>query len=115
MSPPKGESSKKRFIEWDGSCPVLDICNQRFLRVPRGRLELIGKVDELVGTSAVTDDDPWLTFEEAAGRIGLARKTLYEWKRTGRLRREHGLRMVGRSPRIDWHVFKPYIEQGGIS
>ena len=60
--------------------------------------------------------EPWLvTLEEAARRVGLARKTLYEWKRTGKLRREHGLRMLGpRAPRLEWAVFKDCIDKGEL-
>ena len=53
-----------------------------------------------------------ISFGEAALRASLARKTLYEWKRTGKLRREHGLCMVARSPRIEWSVFKARIDNG---
>ncbi len=55
-----------------------------------------------------------LTFAEAANRIGLAPKTLYEWKRIGKLRHEDGLRRVNGALRIDWTVLSKCIEKGGL-
>ena len=90
--------------------------------LPDGKFALLGKADlrvvgallaPLVKAPALLPD--LISFAEAAQRAGLARKTLYEWKRTGKLRREHGLRMLGRSPRIEWPVFKACIDNGGLS
>jgi hypothetical protein len=56
-----------------------------------------------------------VTFAETARLACLSPKTLYEWKRTGKLRREHGLRVVGRNVRIEWSVFKAAIDGGELS
>jgi hypothetical protein len=113
---------------------VLDLCGFGIWRVPRGsRLELLGEADSFLVKAEVESrlnlrtassqsasmadgvdslSSQLATFEEAARRVGLSRKTLYEWKRTGKLRREHGLRMLGRSPRLVWSIFKDCIEKG---
>jgi hypothetical protein len=72
-------------------------------QAPRNRKRTLSNAGELV------------TFAEAAQRCGFARKTLYEWKRTGKLRREHGLRMLGRSPRLHWVRFQGCVERGELS
>ncbi|MGH7778727.1 MAG: helix-turn-helix domain-containing protein [Candidatus Binataceae bacterium] len=65
--------------------------------------------------SRTSERECLISFEEAAARLSMSRKTLYEWKRNGKLRREHGLRVVGSAVRIDWSAFKACIEKGGLS
>jgi hypothetical protein len=64
---------------------------------------------------AASERTELLSFRDAAVRAGIAHKTLYEWKRKGKLRHEHGLRMLGRSPRIEWNLFKAALDSGGLS
>lgn len=105
----------------------LDLCGFGLWRPkPGGCFELLGEADHALvkaevesrlglhttqSNSQSSQLDGLLTFAEAARRVGLARKTLYEWKRTGKLRREHGLRVLGRFPRLDWRIFKDCIEK----
>jgi hypothetical protein len=77
-----------------------------------GEFALLGKADSralaallgpFVKSPTATSAPDLISFGEALQRSGLARKTLYEWKRTHKLGCEHGLRMVGpRSPLIHW-------------
>jgi hypothetical protein len=101
------------------TCPLLiEACAGRLLRPLRDdfEYELMGNIEDFQ-EEATRDglDEHLIDFREAARRTGLARKTLYEWKRTGKLRREHGLRMVGRSPRLEWAIFKACIDGGELS
>jgi hypothetical protein len=121
-----GSSKLTPTIRVKPPCGVyLDACEGKLWQsLPDGKLALLGKADlrvvaalmaPLVKASSVAPTPDLISFAEAAQRAGLARKTLYEWKRTGKLRREHGLRMLGRSPRIEWPVFKACIDNGGLS
>jgi hypothetical protein len=106
----------------DPACGVyLDLCSCRLWEpTPDGKFKLLGNADPraifallepIIGTLPNAEEAPrngnhderseslLVTFAEAARRCGLARKTLYEWKRMGKLRRQHGLRMLGRSTR----------------
>jgi len=113
-------------IRLEPPCGVyVDVCEGKLWQpLPDGKFALLGKADlrvvgallaPLVKAPAVLPAPDLIGFAEAAQRSGLKRKTLYEWKRTGKLRREHGLRMLGRSPRIEWSVFKACIDNGGLS
>ena len=103
----------------------VDACEGKLWHpLPDGKFELLGKADlrvvadlfaPLLKSPTPLSVPGLISFREAAQRAGLARKTLYEWKRTGKLRREHGLHMLGRSPRIEWPVFKACVENGGLS
>jgi hypothetical protein len=109
------------------SCGVfVDLCAGRLWRpLPDGNFEPLGDADKrlvvvllerMVGSKAKARTEPeLLAFEQVETLTSIKRKTLYEWKRTGKLRREHGLRMIGRLPRIDWSAFKSCIEKGGLS
>ena len=57
-----------------------------------------------VGAGTVLD-------EETAKRCGLRPKTLYEWKRLGKLRAEHGLRLIGRKVMLEWLIFKACLDR----
>lgn len=101
---------------------VVDLCSCKLWEpLPDGQFRLLGDADRravvalvepLLESRSAAD---LLTLEQAARRAGLARKTFYEWKRKGKLRREHGLLMVGRSPRLEWAIFKACIDRGELS
>jgi hypothetical protein len=102
----------------------VDACEGRLWQpLPDGKFELLGKADLRIVAAlfepflkfSMPEPRGLISFAEAAQRAGIARKTLYEWKRTGKLRREHGLRMLGKSPRIEWPAFKACYENGGLS
>jgi hypothetical protein len=89
-----------------------------------GKLELLGHADQRLITALLSpllkslrpsSTPDLLSLAEVAARTGFARKTLYEWKRTGKLRREHGLRTVNGTPRIDWQLFKASLDKGELS
>jgi hypothetical protein len=91
-------------------------CRTANLRFSGERMRVVAALlAPLVTAKALASAADLISFAEAAQRAGLARKTLYEWKRTGKLRREHGLRAAGRSVRIEWGVFKASIDDGGLS
>jgi hypothetical protein len=93
----RGHLSKEMTVH----CGVfIDLCACRLWQpLPDGRMELLGDANQRV----------------VAALLELKAKTLYEWKRTGKLRREHGLRAVGRNVRIEWPVFKAYVDSGELS
>jgi hypothetical protein len=118
----RGHLSKEMTVH----CGVfIDLCACRLWQpLPDGRMELLGDANPRVVAALLEPLRPrlearaapdLLTFADAASRVGLKAKTLYEWKRTGKLRREHGLRAVGRNVRIEWPVFKAYVDSGELS
>ena len=116
-------------------CSVyIDACTGRlWMPLAEGGFKLLGKADPRAvyallepilqpllsayptPVGARSNASELLTFAAAAQRCGIARKTLYEWKRTGKLRREHGLVMLGRSPHLEWGTFKASIDKGELS
>ena len=105
------------------SCGVyVDLCDFKLWRpLPDGRLEPLGQSDVRIVRKILADfadSQPviqsLIDFAEAARLIGVSRKTLYEKKRTGKLRREQGLRMVGRLPRLDKQVFFEAVRKGEL-
>jgi hypothetical protein len=110
----------------------IDACSFGFWHfLPDGTFQTLGKADARIVRTLLQDllqpaaksnanssnsQSKLLTFRQAEPIVGLSRKTLYEWKRTGKLRREHGLRMVGpRSPRLEIEVFERAIANGELS
>lgn len=92
------------------SCEVLyDPCTKALIRPLRNtEFELICHRNDLPG------DDDWelISIAQAAALCGLKAKTLYEWKRLGRLRAEHGVRIVGSRVMIQRAIFRECLNRG---
>jgi len=56
----------------------------------------------------------FITVEQAAKLCSLARKTLYSWIETRKLRAEHGLRKFGGQYRIEWNTFEAAVARGEV-
>ena len=56
----------------------------------------------------------YVTIEEAARMVGLAKQTLHNWVSQGRLTPEKGLRRLGRRTNIELPIFIAAIERGEI-
>lgn len=54
------------------------------------------------------------TVEQAAKLFSFARKTLYGWIETRKLRPEHGLRKFGGQYRIEWKTFEAAVARGEV-
>jgi excisionase family DNA binding protein len=56
----------------------------------------------------------FVSVEQAAKLCGFARKTLYVWIETGKLRSGHGLRKFGGQYRIEWKTFEAAVARGEV-
>lgn len=98
----------------NNDCPYLiAACNGDVLRpLPGSRFVRVCKVEQL---DSYAEREALVTVAEAARRIGLKPKTLYNCIEAGRIRREHGLLAWGKRWRIEWAVFKACFDTGAFA
>ena len=94
----------------NSNCILYDYCAGLVLTsAPGTSLKVLGPIRDYL-------PDILLSVHEVARRCSLAEKTIYNWIETGKLRHEHGLRMIGKKTRrIDWMVFKACIDQDAFA
>jgi hypothetical protein len=81
--------------------------------LPGARFE---RVADLGKVFAGAGDTPlFVSVAEAARRCNLKPKTLYNWIEKGCLGQEHGVRNICGTYRIDWPLFKAWIDRGELA